>query len=268
MTGDCCGNGVGKHPDDVDDRSQRAAVRSQYGSIATGTDSGCCGDDSDEYMIDLGYDPDSVDAATAAANMGLGCGNPTAIAELESGETVLDLGSGGGFDCFLAAEEVGEEGEVVGVDMTPEMVDRAREIASDTGASNVEFRLGEIEHLPVADERVDVVLSNCVVNLSPEKEQVFEEAYRVLRSGGRLAITDVVQTASLPDGVASDLSAIASCVGDLETIDSLETMIRDAGFEGVTIEPKEESEQFISEWSPARDPSEYALSARIEARKP
>jgi len=161
------------------------------------------------------------------ANLGLGCGNPTAIASLEPGETVLDLGSGGGFDCFLAAREVGPDGRVIGVDMTPEMVERARENVEKNDADTVEFRLGEIEHLPVADESVDAIISNCVINLSPRKPQVFREAFRVLGPGGRLAVSDVVQTAPFPDDVRLDPSSVSACVAGAATIDEVESMLTD-----------------------------------------
>ncbi|WP_436926378.1 arsenite methyltransferase [Halosimplex amylolyticum] len=257
----------------LDASDRRAAVRDRYGAIATESpadsccDTSCCGDATDGARR-RGYSDEDVAAVDPDAYLGLGCGNPTAIASLDRGDDVLDLGSGGGFDCFLAAREVGSDGRVVGVDMTPEMVERARENAETNDASNVEFRLGEIEHLPVPDESVDVILSNCVVNLSPDKPQVFREAYRVLRPGGRLAISDVVLTAPLPDGLATDPDSVASCVGGASTVAELETMLTDAGFVDVRIEPDDDSEAFIREWDDERDPSDYVLAASIEGTRP
>jgi arsenite methyltransferase len=254
--------------------TQRRAVRRRYARIATEESSCCasssCGDDADrdELNKQLGYSEEADESVAAGANLGLGCGNPNALAALQSGETVLDLGSGAGFDCFLAAQEVGETGHVVGVDMTPEMVEKARENVAKNDAHNVEFRLGEIEHLPVADETVDVIISNCVLNLSPDKQRVFDDAYRVLRPGGRLAISDVVLTARLPSDVHADPESVASCVAGASPISDLETMLSTAGFEQVAIEPKEASEQFIREWDDERDVSDYVVSATIEGRKP
>ncbi|QLG61669.1 arsenite methyltransferase [Halorarum salinum] len=261
-----------------DPATQRAAVRERYGRIATESSScgssGCCGDGgadgepSPERARELGYSDDDLDAVDPGANLGLGCGNPTAIASLEEGDGVLDLGSGAGFDCFLAAREVGPEGRVVGVDMTPEMVERGRENAEANDATNVEFRLGEIEHLPVADRSVDVILSNCVVNLSPDKPQVFREAYRVLRPGGRLAVSDVVLTAELPSGLRADPASVAACVGGASPVPALETMLSDAGFVGVSVEPKSDSDEFIRDWDDERDLSDYVVAATIEGEKP
>ncbi|MXR40205.1 arsenite methyltransferase [Halobaculum sp. WSA2] len=261
----------------IDPARQRAAVRKRYGEIASAASS-CCGDvagdcgESNDPSIggetELGYSEDDLDAVAAGANLGLGCGNPTAIASLEPGETVLDLGSGGGFDCFLAAREVGDGGRVIGVDMTPEMVERARENVETNDATNVEFRLGEIEHLPVADGVVDAILSNCVVNLSADKRRVFAEAYRVLRPGGRLAVSDVVATADLPNDLRDDPASVSACLGGAAAIPTLESMLADAGFVDVAIEPKDESESFIREWDPDRDLADYLTAATIEARKP
>jgi len=254
---------------------QRRIVRRRYADIATGTTDGCCGDDGcgcdsevDDTSRELGYDDEELAAVAEGANLGLGCGNPTAIASLQPGETVLDLGSGAGFDCFLASREVGETGRVLGVDMTPEMVEKARDNATNNGTTNVEFRLGEIEHLPVADGTVDVVVSNCVVNLSPDKQRVFDEAFRVLRPGGRVTISDVVQTAPFPDDVREDPEALAACVSGAATIDRLETILGRAGFEAVDITPKDDSRSFIREWDDSRDLDEYLVSAVVEARKP
>ena len=258
----------------IDAATQRRAVRDRYGDIASDEsdccDDSCCEDDAedDDRSAALGYTDEDVAAVAEGANLNLGCGNPTALAELRSGETVLDLGSGGGFDCFLAAQEVGGSGRVVGVDMTPEMVERARENVAKNDAANVEFRLGEIEHLPVSDASVDVVISNCVINLSPDKPQVFDEAYRVLRPGGRLRVSDVVLTADLPDDVRADPRSVAACIAGASTVDALEAMMRRSGFENVAISPKEDSEEFVREWDDDRDLSEYVVAAAIEAEKP
>jgi SAM-dependent methyltransferase len=202
------------------------------------------------------------------ANLGLGCGNPQALARLRPGETVLDLGSGGGLDCFLAARQVGGEGRVIGVDMTPEMVWRARKTAAESGYHNVEFRLGEIEHLPVADESVDVILSNCVINLSPNKPQVYREAFRVLRPGGRLALADVVATGELPEDVRSSLEALAGCIAGAASVAEIEAQLEEAGFTDLRLELDESSRDFIRAWAPGTHLGEYVASARIEAVKP
>ena len=202
------------------------------------------------------------------ADLGLGCGNPQAIAALQPGETVLDLGSGAGFDCFLAVRQVGPTGQVIGVDMTAEMVAKARENAGAAGYANVEFRLGEIERLPVADASVDVIISNCVINLSPDKPQVFREAFRVLRPGGRLAISDIVTTAPLPEEVRNDLALYAGCIAGAATIAELEAMLGESGFDNIRIQPKDESRQLIREWAPGQKIEDYIVSAAIEAVKP
>src|SRR3954451_1467244 len=193
----------------------RAVVREHYGNIARGGSTGCapgCCSSVGTAAGTLGYTADQTGAVPDGADLGLGCGNPTAIASLRDGETVLDLGAGGGFDCFIAARQVGPRGQVIGVDMTADMVARARDNARKVNATNVEFRLGEIEHLPVADASVDIILSNCVINLSPDKSAVFSEAFRVLKPGGRLAIADVIATAAIPDAVRGSIEAIAGCV--------------------------------------------------------
>ncbi|WP_440763792.1 arsenite methyltransferase [Natronorubrum sp. DTA7] len=249
-------------PDDDATTDQRTHVRETYGDIAA-TGDGCCGSSDAEIAADpdrtlsLGYDPDDLESVPDESNLGLGCGNPVAISNLESGETVLDLGSGGGFDCFLAAREVGPEGRVIGVDMTPEMLERARQNALESEFANVEFRLGEIEHLPVADAAVDTIISNCVVNLSPNKRQVLAEAYRVLRPGGTLAISDLVATEPLPDEIRDDPDAVDACVGGAATVDELETWLADTGFvdRSITVE---------GEWTDDLP----IVSARVEAGKP
>ena len=266
----------------LDASERRAAVRDRYASIATESASCCGGDSSSEaccagdagsesptdHSKRLGYSDDDLDAVEPGADLGLGCGNPTAIASLEAGDDVLDLGSGAGFDCFLAGREVGTTGHVVGVDMTPAMVEKARENVETNDAANVEFRLGEIERLPVADESVDVVISNCVVNLSPDKPQVFREAYRVLRPGGRVAISDVVLTAELPGDLRVDPTSVAACVGGASPVPALEAMLTDAGFQNVSVAPKTDSEEFVREWDAERDLSDYVVAATIRAEKP
>jgi SAM-dependent methyltransferase len=216
----------------------------------------------------MGYSSDELRHVPESSNMGLGCGNPTAIASLEPGQSVLDLGSGGGLDCFLAARQVGETGQVIGVDMTPEMVSKARANARVGGYGNVEFRLGEIEHLPVADRSVDIILSNCVINLSPDKPAVFREAFRVLRGGGRLAISDIVATAPIPEDVRRDVDFWSGCISGAEAIDELQQMLQDAGFQEIRIVPKEESREFVREWVPGRNLEQYIVSATIEAVRP
>jgi len=216
----------------------------------------------------VGYSEADVLAVPAGSDLGLGCGNPHAIAALRPGETVLDLGSGAGFDGFLAARQVGKTGRIIGVDMTPEMVAKARDLARAEGYSNIELRLGEIEHLPLADSSVDVIMSHCVINLSPDKRSVFREAFRVLRPGGRLAISDVIATAQLPEAVRNDLDLYSSCIAGALTIVELETMLREAGFENIRVQPKDESREFICEWAPGRNIQDYIASAIIEAVKP
>ncbi len=264
---------------DMKDDEIRQAVLKTYGEIAKSgggscgsTPSVCCGDTkqpkAEDISVRMGYSAEDVAGVPEGANMGLGCGNPHAIASLQPGETVLDLGSGGGIDCFLAAKAVGKEGRVIGVDMTPEMISKSREYAEKAQALNVEFRLGEIEHIPAADNSVDVIMSNCVINLSPEKPGVFKEAFRVLKEGGRLAITDIVATAELPVEVKENIELHAGCVAGAAQIDELKTMLEEAGFTEIRIKPIDASREAIRDWYPDSKIGDYVVSATIEAVKP
>lgn len=263
---------------DLPDDQIRKNVRSRYGSIAQFSKSGCgcstsdCCRDDQEQPVDvsliLGYSEDELSSVPQGANLGLGCGNPIAIASLKPGEVVLDLGSGGGLDCFLAARAVDETGRVIGVDMTPEMVELSRNNARKMNIQNVEFRLGEIEHLPVADNTIDVIISNCVINLSPQKEQVFSETFRVLKPGGRLAISDVVATAELSDDMKKNEELLASCITGASLITDLANWLRNIGFDEIQIKPKDESKSFIKDWVPGSRLEDYVVSALIEAKKP
>ena len=259
----------------------RQNVRESYSQVAEasnegdccGTVSSCCGV-SDDAAINtlvstrLGYSEDDLDNVPEGADMGLGCGNPRAIASIQAGETILDLGSGGGFDCFLAAAETGESGQVIGIDMTPTMISKARNNAVKGKYNHVEFRLGEIEHMPVANDTVDVIISNCVINLSPDKKQVFSEAFRVLKPGGRLAISDVVASTELPDEIRDDLALYSGCMAGASQISELQTILEENGFEKISIAPKDDSKEFIKDWAPGRGVEDYVLSATIEAVKP
>jgi ubiquinone/menaquinone biosynthesis C-methylase UbiE len=253
----------------------RENVRKRYAEIAKTKHNGCCSasccssspSTGADVSARIGYSARDMQAVPDGSNMGLGCGNPQAIANLKEGEVVLDLGSGGGFDCFLAARKVGVRGQIIGVDMTPEMVSKARGNASKGNYENVEFRLGEIEHLPVADNSADVIISNCVINLSPDKKQVFREARRVLKPGGRLAISDVVAVKELPDRVKKDLAAHAGCVAGAALVSDVKKMLSEVGFSGVKIEINEASHEFIKDWFPGSGIESYVVSAKIEAVK-
>lgn len=273
--------GTDKRPSAAGHDAHRQSVREAYSQVAKANDEGqgrgvgasCCGTTDDGAIntlisTRLGYSQADLDRVPSGADMGLGCGNPKAIAALKPGETVVDLGSGGGFDCFLAVREVGGGGRVIGVDMTPDMVSKARANALKGQYENVEFRLGEIEHLPIADATADVIISNCVINLSPNKPQVFREAFRALKPGGRLAISDVVATVELPEEMRNDAGLIAGCMGNASPIDDLEAMMREAGFEQIRIQPKDESKAFIKDWARGHNVTDYVVSATIEAVKP
>lgn len=257
----------------------RSAVRNNYRKYAVQENSEtgcgcyetCCsgGKDSDNDKISavLGYSADELASLPVGANLGLGCGNPIREASLTYGEIVIDLGSGGGIDCFLASKVVGSEGRVIGVDMTPEMVSKARKSAEEYNIGNVEFRLGEIENLPVADAQADVIISNCVINLSPDKERVFDECYRVLKKGGRIAVSDTVATAELPENVKQDLALISGCMGGASHFKDIEKMLINSGFSEVSVTPKDESREFISDWAPGSRMEDFVVSAVIRAVK-
>lgn len=260
-----------------DKNEKRRLIMKNYAAVAKNQGSnGCCGSscscsgspvDTRDVSRLLGYSEDDLNGMPDAANMGLGCGNPLAIAALKPGETVLDLGSGGGFDCFLARRQVGPGGQVIGVDMTPDMVMLARQNASKAGYDNVSFRLGEIEHLPVADHSVDVIISNCVINLALDKDQVFRDAWRVLKPGGRLSISDVVATAELPAAIRSDLAMLSGCIAGAETIDNIRTMLQQAGFKDIRLNPKDNSREILNSWVPDIQAENYVASYIIEATK-
>ena len=253
----------------------RATVREAYGAIATqkqqsgccGTGASCCGP-AGSSSRQLGYTEADLAAVPDGADLGLGCGNPQAIAGLKTGERVLDLGSGAGFDAFLAARQVGPTGHVIGVDMTPEMIERARANAEKIEVDHVEFRLGVIEQLPVDDVSIDVIMSNCVINLAPDKAAVFREAFRVLSPGGRLAISDVVAIGDLPAAIAADPAAYTGCVAGAASVAELERMIAGAGFNNVRISVQSQSRAFVEEWSAGTGAEQFVASALIEAVKP
>ena len=235
----------------------RKMVREEYAKAARKTgccsepesrtrEVSCCSPTADEVSMNMGYTPDELTEVPEGSNLGLGCGNPVALASVKEGETVLDLGSGAGVDCFLVANRVGESGKVIGVDMTPEMVEKARENAEKNGYQNVEFRLGEIENLPVGDNSVDAVISNCVINLSPDKERVFQEAFRALKPGGRMIISDLVLLEELPEFVRKSVNAYAGCIAGAVMKDEYLHLIEKAGFVNVSVEKEaHQTVQFV-----------------------
>lgn len=271
----------------------RDYVRTRYGAIAEQADAscgcgaaatGCCATDQAEagtpgvgccdgasreatYGERLGYTPEEL-ATAAAGDLRLGCGNPLAIGSIRPGEVVVDLGSGAGFDCLLAAKQLAGTGRVIGVDMAAPMVMKARANAIVSGRKNLEFRLGEIEALPVADATADLIISNCVINLSPEKPRVFREAFRVLKPGGRLAIADIVATQPLPAAMRGKLSAIGACVGGAALVEDVRAMLAGAGFARVDITLREKSRALIREWTDDPTAGDFVVSALITAYKP
>jgi arsenite methyltransferase len=228
----------------VKDEKIRKIVREGYAEVAK-KEASCCAaapascscsmPTNEEISIRIGYSEEDINSVPEGANLGLGCGKPVALASLMEGETVLDLGSGAGFDCFLAANRVGRRGKVIGVDMTPEMIDKARKNARKGRYQNVEFRLGEIENLPVADGAIDVVISNCVINLSPDKKRVFEEAFRVLKPGGRLMVSDIVLLGKLPESIKKNVQAYIGCLSGAEMKNKYLKLIREAGFQEIKL---------------------------------
>jgi len=252
----------------MDKEETRKVVREGYAKIAR-QDSSCCApaksccggaDLAQDIGKRIGYTEEEMNAVPDGANLGLGCGNPVALASLKEGETVLDLGSGAGFDCFLAANQVGKTGKVIGVDMTPEMLDRARENARKGNYDNVEFRLGEIENLPVGDNQVDVIISNCVINLSPSKKRVFREAFRVLRPGGKLMVSDIVLLKELPVEIRNSVAAYVGCIAGAITKKEYLEAIREAGFE----ETKVVGEAAFSTELLANDPTAREIAKNLK----
>lgn len=275
-----------------DAEAVRAAVRDGYGKIAT-TAGGCgckgvscCGsnaDDSAELAKYVGYSTEEIATLPEGANMGLSCGNPNALAALQLGEVVLDLGSGGGFDVFIAGRKVGATGRAIGVDMTPEMLAKARKnivgYQERSGLDNVEFRLGEIEHLPIADNSVDVVISNCVLNLSPDKAQVWREIARVLKPGGRVAVSDLALLQPLPEEILKMVEALVGCVAGAVLVSDTERMAREAGLKAIQLKPKTDYVKAMTDWNDplykqivehlptGKGPGDYITSLEIAAKK-
>ncbi|MFO1513003.1 MAG: arsenite methyltransferase [Verrucomicrobiota bacterium] len=276
------------------EQAVRDQVRGGYARIAQETSTGCCGpgmsccgsapQDADKLASELGYTKDELQALPEGANMGLSCGNPAALAALKPGEVVLDLGSGGGFDVFIAGRKVGASGRAIGVDMTPEMLAKARRNVAfyqeQTKLENVEFRLGEIEHLPVADNSVDAIISNCVINLSPDKPQVWREMARVLKPGGRVAVSDMALLKPLPTGVLKMVEALVGCVAGAALASDTERWAREAGLADIVLKPKVEYveamtsfedplyQQITAQLPPGAKPGDYIVSLEVQARKP
>jgi arsenite methyltransferase len=269
----CCQGFASEEANTTEDL--RDKVRNAYAAIAKeekpcfSCSQGGCGEgmSAQEYGKSLGYSEKELEEGAIGADLGLGCGNPGAIADLKPGEVVVDLGSGGGFDCFLAAKRVGDTGRVIGVDMTEEMLALARRNAEKKGYRNVEFRFGFIERLPVEDSSVDVVISNCVVNLSPNKEAVFKEVARVLKPGGRMVISDIVTTTDLPEAIRNDIYRRTGCITGSTKIEELEAILSRVGFENVRIDIKEESRDFISNWAPGSQAEKFIAAASIQGKK-
>ena len=261
----------------TDQDALRQNVREHYSAIADKPDdgtcacgsTGCCGgEEGASYGKKLGYSANDLSSVPEGANLNLGCGNPLAIASIRVGEAVLDLGSGAGFDCFLAARQLAGTGRVIGVDMTPSMISKARRNAARSGYGNVEFRLGEIEHLPVADSSIDVIISNCVINLSPDKRAVFAEAFRVLKPGGRLSIADMVALRPLPAQWLEDKSMVSGCIAGAELAKDIKRWVAEAGFVSVRIASKDGLRDVVETWGKGENLGDFVESVMIEGRKP
>lgn len=250
----------------ADQKSDGSCCGSDASNEAKGSTSGCCG--SGPQARTLGYSEADLCGIPEGANLGLGCGNPVALASLKPGQTVLDLGAGAGFDAFIAARAVGPSGRVIGVDMTPEMVSKARAIVKKEGFEHVEFRLGEIEALPVADSSVDVVISNCVINLCPDKRPVYREAFRVLRPGGRVAVSDVVAREELSDEVKSNLALHSGCLAGATLHSDLLRILEEAGFTDIVVRAKGNSDEVITSWESKRGFESKVFAAEVTATKP
>lgn len=273
----CCGGSTTCGPKKKKDIKDE--VRKAYKEVAEAADNGeACGSGTNccsvpvimdaAYIKKLGYTQEEIDMVPKGSNMGLGCGNPRSVSSLRQGDIVLDLGSGGGFDAFIASRKVGPLGKVIGVDMTHEMLAKARRLAAENNYKNVEFRLGEIENLPVGNDMVDVVISNCVVNLSTDKKRTFQEAFRVLKSGGRVAISDIVATAELPEQQKKNLQLYCGCVSGAISIPELEQILEEVGFVNISFEIKENSREFIKDWYPGTSIENFVVSSYIKAEKP
>ena len=232
-------------------------------------ESSCCGTtrNYNEMSKQLGYSQDELNSVPEGSNLGLGCVNSQAIASINKGEIVLDLGNGDGFDAFLALDKGGNTGKVIGVDMTPEMIKKANENVKKRNFTNIEFNLGEIEKLPLENDTVDVIISNCVINLSPNKPKVFDEAFRVLKNGGRLAISDIVSKQQITEEMKQDSGAYCACISGASSVSEIENMLKKSGFEDIKIEPKSDSNEFIKNWSDKFDSENYVVSASITALK-
>ena len=265
----------------ADSNNIRDIVKQRYGKIASAggpencgctplENTDCCIPSMDIKTLaqELGYSGQEIADIPELSNLGLGCGNPNAIARLKEGDKVLDLGCGAGIDVFLAAKQVGDKGSVIGVDMTAQMIEKAKYNALEGGYSNVEFRLGEIENLPVDDNSIDVIISNCVINLSPEKKKVINESYRVLKSGGRLAISDIVSKIKFPEHIKNNIALYTACVAGASTIEEWKEYLEESGFKDIRITPKNNLRQVIDRWVPGTRISDYIVSASIEGVKP
>lgn len=251
---------------------KKEIVRKRYSEIATSScGCGCCESsnlhNTQDIALKLGYKENELKAIPEGSNLGLGCGNPIALAEIKPGETILDLGSGAGLDCFFAAKETGPSGKVIGVDMTSEMIAKAKENMTQTTFNNIEFRLGEIEELPVEDHSIDVVISNCVINLCEDKQKVYNEIFRVLKPGGRIAISDVAEIKEFTPEILNSDEMLCGCISGAATIKEIRQILLKSGFINIQITPKYESKEFIKNWTDEANIVDYVISVFIQANK-